>query len=46
MAYFSSILIALLAIGSVSPEGFIEPRYVNDLESSGFFDEMARQYGK
>ncbi|HET9917775.1 MAG TPA: ABC transporter substrate-binding protein [Candidatus Binatia bacterium] len=33
-------------VDGVSPEGFIEPRYVNDLESSGFFDEMARQYGK
>ena len=30
----------------VTPEGFIEPRYVNELESSGFFDEMARQYSK
>jgi NitT/TauT family transport system substrate-binding protein len=33
-------------VGSVSPEGFIEARYVNELESSGFFDEMTRQYGK
>jgi len=33
-------------VGGVSPEGFIEPRYVNELESSGFFDEMNRQYGK
>jgi hypothetical protein len=33
-------------VGSVSPEGFIEARYVNELESSGFLDEMTRQYGK
>jgi len=33
-------------VGGVSPEGFIEPRYVNELESSGFFEEMNRQYGK
>lgn len=33
-------------VGGVSPEGFIEPRYVNELESSGFFDEMTRHYGK
>ena len=33
-------------VGGVSPEGFIEARYVNELESSGFFDEMTRQYGK
>ena len=33
-------------VGGVSPEGFIEPRYVNELESSGFFEEMNREYGK
>jgi hypothetical protein len=33
-------------VGGVSVEGFIEPRYVNELDSSGFFDEMNRQYGK
>ena len=33
-------------VGGVSPEGFVEPRYVNDLESVGFFEEMNRQYGK
>jgi hypothetical protein len=33
-------------VAGVNPEGFIEPRYVNELESSGFFDEMSRQYGK
>jgi NitT/TauT family transport system substrate-binding protein len=29
-----------------NPEGFAEPRFINELESSGFFDEMNRQYGK
>jgi hypothetical protein len=33
-------------VGGVSPEGFVEARYVNDLESVGFFEEMNRQYGK
>ena len=33
-------------VAGVNPEGFIEPRYVNELESSGFFDEMSRQYEK
>ena len=33
-------------VGSVNPEGFVEARYVNELESAGFFDEMNRQYGK
>ena len=33
-------------VAGVNPEGFIEPRFVNELESSGFFDEMNRQYGK
>jgi NitT/TauT family transport system substrate-binding protein len=33
-------------VGGANPDGFIEARYVNELESSGFFDEMARQYGK
>ena len=33
-------------VGGVSPEGFVEARYVNELESSGFFDEMTRQYGR
>ena len=33
-------------VAGVTPEGFIEARYVNELESSGFFDEMNRQYGK
>ena len=33
-------------VAAVNPEGFVEARYVNELESSGFFDEMNRQYGK
>lgn len=27
-------------------EGFAEARFVNELESAGFFEEMSRQYGK
>jgi|RhiMetdeSRZDD1v2_1073273.scaffolds.fasta_scaffold126574_1 hypothetical protein len=26
-----------------NPEGFAEPRFINELESSGFFEEMNRQ---
>ena len=33
-------------VAGANPEGFVEPRFVNELESSGFFDEMNRQYGK
>ena len=33
-------------VAGASAEGFIEARYVNELENSGFFDEMSRQYGK
>lgn len=33
-------------VPGANPEGFIEARYVNELEASGFFDEMNRQYGK
>jgi NitT/TauT family transport system substrate-binding protein len=33
-------------VAATNPEGFIETRYVNELESTGFFDEMNRQYGK
>jgi len=33
-------------VTGANPEGFVEARYVNELESSGFFDEMNRQYGK
>jgi NitT/TauT family transport system substrate-binding protein len=29
---------------SASPEGFAEGRFINELESMGFFDEMNRQY--
>ena len=29
-----------------SPEGFAEPRFINELESAGFFEEMNRLYGK
>ena len=31
---------------NVNPEGFVEPRFINELDSAGFFDEMSRQYGK
>jgi hypothetical protein len=30
----------------INPEGFIEPRFINDLEKSGFFEEMNRRYQK
>jgi NitT/TauT family transport system substrate-binding protein len=33
-------------VPGASPEGFVEGRFVAQLESSGFFDEMNRQYGK
>jgi NitT/TauT family transport system substrate-binding protein len=33
-------------VGGVNPEGFVEARYVNELETSGFFEEMSRQYGR
>jgi NitT/TauT family transport system substrate-binding protein len=33
-------------IPSANPEGFAEPRFINELESSGFFEEMNRQYAK
>ena len=33
-------------VSGVSPDGFVESRYINELENSGFFDEMNRQYGK
>lgn len=29
-----------------NPEGFVDTRFINQLESAGFFDEMNRQYGK
>ena len=31
---------------SASPEGFAEARFINELESAGFFDEMNRQYSR
>lgn len=33
-------------IPSGNPEGFADARFVNELESAGFFDELNRQYGK
>jgi len=27
-----------------NPEGFIEPRFVRELDTSGFFEEMSKQY--
>lgn len=29
----------------VNPEGFAEGRFINELDSAGFFEEMNRQYG-
>jgi len=29
-----------------NPEGFVDGRFISQLESAGFFDEMNRQYGK
>ena len=31
---------------NANPEGFIEPRFINELDKAGFFEEMTRQYGK
>jgi ABC-type nitrate/sulfonate/bicarbonate transport system substrate-binding protein len=31
---------------NANPEGFIEPRFINELEKAGFFEEMTRQYAK
>ena len=31
---------------AASPEGFAEPRFINELENAGFFEEMNRLYGK
>ena len=33
-------------IPAANPEGFAEARFVKELESAGFFEEMNRQYGK
>ncbi len=30
---------------NANPEGFVEPRFINELERAGFFEEMSRQYG-
>ena len=31
---------------NANPEGFVEARFINELEKSGFFEEMSRQYDK
>ena len=31
---------------TTSPDGFVEARFINELEASGFFEEMNRQYAK
>jgi hypothetical protein len=31
---------------AASPEGFAEARFIDELESSGFFEEMNRRYAK
>jgi hypothetical protein len=31
---------------NTNPEGFVEARFINELEAAGFFEEMNRQYGK
>lgn len=33
-------------IPAANPEGFAEARFVKELESAGFFEQMDRQYGK
>jgi len=33
-------------VPAASPEGFIEARFINELEGGGFFGEMERKYGK
>ena len=33
-------------IPAASPEGFVEARFVKELDSAGFFEQMDRQYGK
>ena len=32
------------ARAGVNPDGFIEPRFVKELDASGFFEEMSKQY--
>jgi hypothetical protein len=45
-----SMLYLLCRTGSelpnTNPEGFVEARFINELESAGFFHDMNRQYGK
>ncbi|HWH79071.1 MAG TPA: ABC transporter substrate-binding protein, partial [Candidatus Binatus sp.] len=31
---------------NANPDGFIEPRFINELDNAGFFEEMSRQYGR
>jgi len=31
---------------NANPEGFVEPRFIDELERGGFFEEMSREYGK
>jgi ABC-type nitrate/sulfonate/bicarbonate transport system substrate-binding protein len=31
---------------NANPEGFVEARFINELDKAGFFEEMSRQYGK
>jgi len=33
-------------IPSASPEGFIEARFMKELDATGYFDEMNRKYSK
>jgi ABC-type nitrate/sulfonate/bicarbonate transport system substrate-binding protein len=33
-------------VPGASAEGFVEPRFIKDLDTSGFFKEMNRQYAK
>jgi ABC-type nitrate/sulfonate/bicarbonate transport system substrate-binding protein len=33
-------------IPSASPEGFVEARFIKELEASGYFEEMSRKYSK
>ena len=45
--YMASLLSRSYTGGQdLSPEGFIEPKFINELEKSGFFEEMNRRYEK
>jgi ABC-type nitrate/sulfonate/bicarbonate transport system substrate-binding protein len=33
-------------IPSASPEGFVEARFIKELEAAGYFEEMSRKYSK